>query len=69
VYGGGNMSSQHLEETCVVCEEKKLRGIHLYTSFICTDCESDLIKTETDDPKYKYFIHQLKKATKPEIYS
>lgn len=65
----GILSSQHLEETCVVCEEKKLKGIHLYTSFICTDCESDLIKTETDDPKYKYFIQQLKKATKPEIYS
>lgn len=56
-------------ETCVICEDEKLRGIHLYTSFICTDCEHDLIKTDTDDPKYKYYLHQLKKVTKPEIYS
>lgn len=65
----GILSSQNLGETCVVCEERKNKGIHLYTSFICTECEGDLIKTETDDPKYKYYIHQLKKATKPEIFS
>lgn len=56
-------------EICVICEEQKLQGIHLYTSFICTECENDLIKTATDDPKYKHYLNQLKKGTKPEIYS
>ena len=31
------------EEVCVICEEQKDKGIHLYTSFICTKCEQDII--------------------------
>ncbi|NMD72168.1 sigma factor G inhibitor Gin [Bacillus sp. DNRA2] len=65
----GIMSSQQVGKKCVICQENKMKGIHLYTSYICTDCETDLIRTETDDPKYKFFIQQLKKATSPEIYS
>lgn len=68
-----NLSSLATEsqigESCVICEEKKLRGIHLYTSFICTDCEQDLIHTDTNHPKYKFFLQQLKKVTTPEIFS
>ena len=44
------------EEVCVICEEQKDKGIHLYTSFICTKCEQDIIMTDTNDPKYKYFL-------------
>ena len=57
------------QEICVVCEEKKIIGMHLYTSFICAECEKDLINTETDDPKYKFYLQRLKKVTKPEIFS
>jgi hypothetical protein len=56
-------------ETCVICEQMKPKGIHLYTSFICTDCEKDLIQTEISNPKYKYFLKQLRKITTPEIFS
>ncbi|MFZ7946880.1 MULTISPECIES: sigma factor G inhibitor Gin [Bacillaceae] len=56
-------------ETCVICENQKSKGIHLYTSFICTECENDLIQTDTNDPKYKYFLKQLRKITNPEIFS
>lgn len=63
------LAKRHTEETCVVCEEMKPKGIHLYTAFICTDCERDLIQTDTNDPRYKYFLKQLKKITTPEIYS
>jgi hypothetical protein len=56
-------------ETCVICETTKDMGIHLYTSFICYDCEMDMIKTDTDNPKYKYYLKQLRKVTTPEIYS
>jgi hypothetical protein len=64
-----SLAHNHLEETCVICEDLKPIGIHLYTSFICTDCEYDLIRTGTNDPKYKYFLKQLKKITNPEIFS
>lgn len=73
MYGGGGLSSlfahQQLGETCVICENLKPKGIHLYTSFICMECERDLIHTATSDPKYKYFLKQLKKITNPEIFS
>ncbi|WP_462410016.1 sigma factor G inhibitor Gin [Neobacillus sp. Marseille-QA0830] len=63
------LAHHHLEETCVICEIQKPKGIHLYTSFICTDCEKDLIQTNTNDPKYKYFLQKLKKINTPEIFS
>ncbi|WP_066302031.1 sigma factor G inhibitor Gin [Bacillus sp. FJAT-29937] len=63
------LAKKHIGEKCVICEQTKLRGIHLYTSFICTDCESDLIATDTSNPKYKYYLKQLKKITNPELLS
>jgi Inhibitor of sigma-G Gin len=64
-----DLLSRKAEEICVICEEGKDRGIHLYKSFICMDCEKDLIITETNDPKYKYYLQKLKKITTPEIFS
>ncbi|GIN42293.1 MULTISPECIES: sigma factor G inhibitor Gin [Heyndrickxia] len=56
-------------ETCIICEQPRHNGIHLYTSFICLECEKDIVQTDTNDPKYKYYINQLKLVVKPEIYS
>lgn len=74
MYGGGVnleplMATKQIGEVCVVCEQSKPKGIHLYTSFICVDCERELISTQTADPKYTYFITKLKKINMPEIYS
>ena len=63
------INNNSIGETCVICEHTKLRGIHLYTNFICTDCETDMVRTETDDPMYNFYLTQLKKVTTPEIYS
>lgn len=56
-------------ETCIICEQVKKRGIHLYTRFICLDCEQDIIRTETNDPKYQFYLDRLKKVSTPEIFS
>ncbi|WML46436.1 sigma factor G inhibitor Gin [Neobacillus sp. PS3-40] len=56
-------------ETCVICEQLKPNGIHLYTSFICEKCEKDIIRAKTNDPRYKFYLKQLKKVTTPEIFS
>lgn len=63
------LARDYIGETCVICENVKERGIHLYTSFICIECEKELIKTETNNPKYKHYLKQLRKVTKPEIHS
>ncbi|WP_374723886.1 sigma factor G inhibitor Gin [Calidifontibacillus erzurumensis] len=55
-------------ETCVICEKKKEKGIHLFTEFICSDCEQEMVSTETKDEKYKYYINQLKKVTEPLLH-
>jgi len=50
------------ECVCVVCEQMKSDGIHVYTSFICDECERKIIQTNTEDPNYKFYLHQLKKV-------
>uniref|UniRef100_UPI003EC0B4CB sigma factor G inhibitor Gin n=1 Tax=Bacillus cytotoxicus TaxID=580165 RepID=UPI003EC0B4CB len=44
-----------------MCEHKKDSGIHLYTSFICESCEREMIETNTNDPKYMFYLQQLRK--------
>ncbi|MBM7588162.1 hypothetical protein JOC86_004757 [Bacillus pakistanensis] len=56
-------------DLCIVCNETKNFGIHLYTSFICVDCEREMIRTETNSPEYKYYVNRLKKINTPQIYS
>jgi hypothetical protein len=63
------LAQHRYEETCVICEQMKPKGIHLYTSFICIECEKDLIQTDMSNPKYKYFLKQLRKINTPEIFS
>ncbi|MGX1191507.1 hypothetical protein RKD52_000059 [Metabacillus sp. SLBN-84] len=56
-------------ETCIICDTEKVKGIHLYTSFVCTDCETDMIQTETEDPKYAYYVDKLRRVKTPPLYS
>ncbi|WP_324659609.1 sigma factor G inhibitor Gin [Bacillus cereus] len=48
-------------EVCIVCETKRKEGIYVYNSLICHECEKDMVNTETDDPKYIYYLKQLRK--------
>jgi hypothetical protein len=60
---------EFIGETCVICELSKDKGIHLYTSFICTDCESEMVHTQTNHPNYKFYLQQMRKITQPTIFS
>lgn len=66
--GVGNLKTKTEPEMCIICEQMKPSGIHLYTSFICSDCENEIVHTETGDPRYLYFIRQLKAIGKPQMY-
>lgn len=57
------------KEICIICEQEKEKGYHLYTSFICVDCEREIIHTETDHPLYKFYLQQLSKVTRKQILS
>ncbi|PFZ25202.1 sigma factor G inhibitor Gin [Bacillus wiedmannii] len=48
-------------EVCIVCETKRKDGIYVYNNLICYECEKDMVNTETNDPKYIYYLKQLRK--------
>jgi len=54
---------------CVICDERKEKGIYLYTSFICTECEYNMIHTEPREEKYNYYVKKLKHMNQPTTYS
>ncbi|PGT90979.1 sigma factor G inhibitor Gin [Bacillus sp. AFS040349] len=63
-------SLQHLNgETCIICDKEKATGIHLYTSFICVECEKNITNTQTSDPKYQYYLEKLRRVKNPPLYS
>ncbi|MDH8003079.1 MULTISPECIES: sigma factor G inhibitor Gin [Bacillus cereus group] len=53
------MKSQN--EVCIVCETERKEGIYVYNNLICYECEKDMVNTETDNPKYIYYLKQLRK--------
>lgn len=53
------MKSQN--EVCIVCETERKEGIYVYNNLICYECEKDMVNTETNDPKYIYYLKQLRK--------
>ncbi|MBP3041010.1 sigma factor G inhibitor Gin [Bacillaceae bacterium Marseille-Q3522] len=63
------LTNKQSGETCIICEVRKAKGIHLYMAFICTDCEKQMLTTDTSDPKYKYYLEKLRRITMPEIFS
>ncbi len=50
---------------CLICEEKKQIGIHLFEHFICESCERKMVLTETNDIFYRYYLEKLKKIKLP----
>lgn len=54
---------------CGICEEEKQAGIHLYTMFICSECEHNMIHTEPREEKYNYYLHKLKNINHTKLYS
>jgi hypothetical protein len=47
---------------CLICEKQRLDGIHVCDQFICSICESEMVRTDVRDEKYHFFIHQMKRA-------
>ncbi|SDZ66629.1 Inhibitor of sigma-G Gin [Evansella caseinilytica] len=53
---------QHSLQECLICEQEKDQGIHLLNYFICAECESEIVQTNTDDRGYAYYLKRLKKV-------
>lgn len=55
--------------SCIICEESKQAGIHVYASFICEQCEFNMIHTDTREAKYHYYIRKLKNLHHQRLYT
>ncbi|UOY91397.1 sigma factor G inhibitor Gin [Ectobacillus sp. JY-23] len=51
----------NVTKSCIVCDLEKPTGITLYNGFICESCEKDIICTETNDPKYEFYLTKLRR--------
>jgi hypothetical protein len=48
-------------QTCIICGQEKVEGIVIVSHFICEDCEAEMVRTEAEDAKYRFFIGRMKK--------
>ncbi|KEO81451.1 inhibitor of sigma-G Gin [Tumebacillus flagellatus] len=46
--------------TCIVCSQQKDLGIRIFQSFLCTECEREIVQTDVLDEKYPYYIDRMK---------
>ncbi|WP_025689394.1 sigma factor G inhibitor Gin [Paenibacillus zanthoxyli] len=56
------MEQDHAKtEICIICGQEKEEGIRIVSQFICEDCEAEMVRTEAEDAKYRFFIGRMKK--------
>lgn len=56
------MEQEHAQpEVCIICGHEKKEGIRILSQFICEDCEAEMVRTEAEDAKYRFFIGRMKK--------
>ncbi|QWU16313.1 Inhibitor of sigma-G Gin [Paenibacillus sophorae] len=56
------MEQDHAKaEVCIICGQEKEEGIRIVSQFICEDCEEEMVRTEAEDAKYRFFIGRMKK--------
>ena len=51
---------------CIVCGNHQEIGISIWTSFICHNCEQEMVHTDVLDDKYPFFIQRMKQIWKLE---
>lgn len=57
-----------LLQQCMICEEQKINGIYLYTTFICEQCEHNMVHTDAREVKYRYYIEKLKNISERSLH-
>ncbi|GEN34593.1 sigma factor G inhibitor Gin [Aneurinibacillus danicus] len=47
--------------SCIVCGNKEARGIFIFDSFVCQQCEQEIVATDASEDKYRFFIRQMRR--------
>lgn len=45
---------------CTICDNFSDLGIHIVSSFICKQCEQEMVKTDVRDERYPFFVSRMK---------
>lgn len=48
------------DQICTICGKEHELGIHIVSSFICSDCEQELVATDVKDERYPFFVARMK---------
>ncbi len=48
-------------EKCVICCVPKTQGMKICGSWICLDCEREIVRTDVHDARYAHFVEAMKK--------
>jgi hypothetical protein len=49
------------DRRCIICGKEEGKGLFIYESFVCQTCEREMVHTNVEDDKYRFFIQKLKK--------
>lgn len=52
-----------INDTCIICEEKKQSGIYICNQLICESCQQKIVSTDVEDSNYPLLIQKLRKLT------
>ncbi|WP_166245765.1 sigma factor G inhibitor Gin [Paenibacillus turpanensis] len=47
-------------QPCIICGQVHSEGIMIIDQFICSACESEMVRTDVMDAKYPFFIRQMR---------
>ncbi|SEC36684.1 sigma factor G inhibitor Gin [Paenibacillus sp. GP183] len=45
---------------CMICGQNQENGIFILSGFLCDDCEMEMVETDAQDERYRYFVQQMK---------
>nr|WP_093055880.1 sigma factor G inhibitor Gin [Salipaludibacillus sp. CUR1] len=55
-----------LLKDCLICSKAKKEGIYVLGTFICEECEAQMVRTDTGDHRYAIYVDRLK-MLKPDL--
>ncbi|WEG12755.1 sigma factor G inhibitor Gin [Pullulanibacillus sp. KACC 23026] len=58
-----NLDHVPVNDTCIICDEKKDSGIYICNQLICHSCQKKIVETDVDDATYELLVKQLKKLS------
>ncbi len=52
-----------VNDTCIICDEKKDSGIYICNQLICDSCQREIVETDVEEANYDRLIQKLKKLS------